>query len=160
MNDHQHLPPDNESVPMAIEEYKVWVYLVTVAVTSGGYFALIASRLARHPVEEVSWVAPMVVAIVASVSGTVLGAIALGALDRGRRDSDDDGPHSDIRDQEIERSGTRASTGAIGVGFGAALVLAMLDFDTFWIGNLLFLFGTLGAVVETTTKIRLYRWGF
>ena len=145
---------------MTQEERKVWLYLVTVSVTSGGYFALIASRLARQPAEEISWVGPMVAAIAASVSGTVLGAIAFGVLSRGWRGSDVDGPEADIRDQEIERSGTRASTGVIGVGVGAALILAMLDLDTFWIGNLLFLFGTLGAVVETTTKIRLYRWGF
>ena len=48
----------------------------------------------------------------------------------------------------------------ISVGFGGALVLAMLDADTFWIGNLLFLFGTVSAVVEAITKIGLYRRGF
>lgn len=69
------------------------------------------------------------------------------------------GPLSDVRDREIDRRGQRASFGVLGAGFGAALVLAMVDADTFWIGNALFLFGTVGAIVETTTKILLYRRG-
>jgi hypothetical protein len=67
---------------------------------------------------------------------------------------------SDARDKEIDLRGDRALVGVLGAGFAGALVLAMLDADTFWIGNLLFVVGTLGAIVETTTKIRLYRRGF
>jgi hypothetical protein len=36
----------------------------------------------------------------------------------------------------------------------------MLDAHTFWIGNLLFLAGAVGAIVESIAKIRLYRRGF
>ena len=67
---------------------------------------------------------------------------------------------SDARDKDIDQIGDRASFGVLGVGFAGALVLAMVDADTFWIGNLLFVVGTIGAILETTTKIRLYRRGF
>ena len=69
-------------------------------------------------------------------------------------------PTSDVRDTEIARYGERASMGVLGFGLGATLVLAMLDLETFWIGNLLFLCGVVGAIVETTSQIRLYRRGF
>jgi len=40
------------------------------------------------------------------------------------------------------------------------LVLAMTGADLFWIGNLVFLAGTVGGLVETITKIVAYRRGF
>jgi hypothetical protein len=158
---HSHqLPVEDESIPMTLNERAAWVYLVAVVLTSGGYFALIGSRSVGQSVEGISWVAPMALAIAISVSGTVLGTIVFAALGSGCRGSGVDGLTSDVRDREIDRRGTRASTVVIGVGSGAALLAAMLDFDTFWIGNLLYLFGAVGAVVEATTKIRLYRRGF
>ena len=155
--------PDDEVLPMTLEERRVWVYLVTVVVTAGGYFLLIGLRLLSQPAEEVSWVAPLLVTVGLSLTGTIAGTIVatvVATVLGGDGDAAEGGMTADVRDREIEWRGNRASAGVIGVGFGAGLILSMLDLDTFWIGNTLFLFGTLGAVVETTTKIRLYRRGF
>ena len=103
----------------------------------------------------------MGLAVAGSVLLTIVSTVAAAANRRGGCSPASRGEvTSDVRDQEIGRLGGRASMSVISVGFGAALVLAMLDVHTFWIGNLLFLFGTAGAVVETVTKIRLYRRGF
>ncbi len=173
--DEQPLAEDDDVVRMTQNERTVWAYLVTVVVTSGVYLALMATRLADGPVEDVSWVVPMLWAVAASVTSTVVLTVVLtvaGAVGpsivaavrdpRGRVPAApvEVEAISDVRDQEISRRGDRASFGAIGVSVAGALALAMLDADSFWIGNLLFVGGTVGAIVETTTKIRLYRRGF
>ena len=155
---------DDASGPMTMEERTVWVYLLTVIITSGGYFAVIASRLRDTPASEVSWVTPMLwaigLSIVGTIVGTILGTIAA-AIGQGVRGNSTDIDHgSDERDKEIKRYGSRKAQGVLAVGLGGGLVLAMIDADTFWIGNFLFLIGTLGAIVETTVKIRAYRRGF
>jgi hypothetical protein len=155
---------DDEPTAMPMAERTVWVYLVAVVVTSGTYVALMVSRLLAHPVAEISWVRPMLWTLGTSIVGTVLGTIGatvVGAVRIERRRVGGGAElASDVRDAEISGYGERASMGVLGVGLGATLVLAMLDLDTFWIGNLLFLCGVVGAIVEATTKIRLYRRGF
>jgi len=169
------LPDDDEPVPMTMNERTVWAYLVTVILTSGVYLTLMVTRLAGGPADQIAWVRPMLWTIGASVVGTILLTIAgtiTGAIARSitsaRRSAPGGVPvpvveidtGSDARDKEIDLIGDRALVGVLGAGFVGALVLAMLDADAFWIGNLLFVVGTLGAIVETTTKIRLYRRGF
>lgn len=169
-DDQPRLPDDDQPVSMTMDERMAWVYLGIVAVTSGTYFALMITRMLTEPIERISWVTPMLWAIGLSIAGTVAGTIVAtivatiaGAVRAGPGPCGRDvevGLSSDLRDKEINRSGQRASAGVLGAGLGAGLVLAMLDADAFWIGNLLFLFGTIGALVETITKIRLYRRGF
>jgi hypothetical protein len=158
------VPGDDDTVSMTMDERTVWIYLVTVVVTSGTYLAVITARLLGQPVAQISWVGPMLWTLGLSILGTVLGTIGAalpGAIGSGRRRrSGCAEPVSDVRDQEIAGFGARASVGVLGAGLGAALLLAMLDLDTFWIGNLLFLVGVVGAIVETSIKIRLYRRGF
>lgn len=153
---------DDEPVRMTVVERTVWASLVAVVVSSGAYFALMVPRLLSRPVAEISWVGPMLWTMGLAVAGSVVLTIVftVAAVGRGGCSPADGEVTSDIRDREIGRLGERTSTTVIGVGFGGTLVLAMLDVDTFWIGNVLFLFGTVGAVVATTTKLRLYRRGF
>lgn len=167
------LPDDDERVPMTMNERTVWAYLVTVVLTSGVYFTLMAARLAGEPAEQIDWVVPMLSAIGASVACTVLLTILFtitGTVARSVRPTCSGTPGADgtpvvdtatdARDHDIDVLGDRAGLGVLGAGFLGALVLAMIDADTFWIGNLLFAFGSLGAVVESTTKLRMYRRGF
>jgi hypothetical protein len=159
------LRPDDEPVRMTAVERTVWASLVAVAVSSVGYVGLLSSRLLSQPVEEISWVAPMLWAMGLGVAGSVLLSTVFATVAAVRPGQEcspaaRDEVTSDVRDQEIGRQGAGISLSVISVGAAGALVLAMLDVHTFWIGNLLFLFGTAGAVVETVTKIRLYRQGF
>jgi hypothetical protein len=177
------LPDDDEPVAMTMNERSVWAYLVAVVVTSGVYLTLMVTRLVDGPVDEISWVGPMLWTIGASVLGsmvlTIVGTIAgtitrsiAGTVARSIASARAGQPGrpaapvveidagSDARDRDINLIGDHRLIGVLGAGFAGALVLAMLDADTFWIGNLLFVFGTLGAIVETVTKIRLYRRGF
>lgn len=177
-DDERDLPGDDEPVVMTMGERTVWAYLVTVVITSGVYFTIIGMRLADRPADEIDWVAPMLWTIGASMLGSIVGTILftiagtiLATIARSIAAARDGRPGpvtptveidsgSDARDKDIALRSDHALVGVLGAGFLGALVLAMLDADTFWIGNLLFVFGTLGAIVETTTKIRLYRRGF
>ncbi|MBU4335118.1 MAG: hypothetical protein KJ548_00955 [Actinobacteria bacterium] len=165
------LPDDDEPVAMTMNERTVWAYLLTVIVTSGVYLTLMLIRLVDEPVGQIAWVGPMLWTIGASVLGTVvvtavlaigrsIGSGQLGPSGRAPVAFTELDPVSDARDKDIDLVGDRALVGVLGAGFVGALVLAMIGADTFWIGNLLFVFGTIGAIVETTTKIRLYRRGF
>jgi hypothetical protein len=165
MVDDEPGPDDGDPIRMTAQERMVWVSLCTVVVSSGAYVAVMVPRLLSRPVAEISWVGPMLWTIGLAVAGSVLLSIVVTIVaalgDRDRCSASGRGEVlSDVRDQEIGRLGWRASMSVLSVGFGAALVLAMLDADTFWIGNLLFCFGTVGAVAEGVAKIRLYRRGF
>ncbi|WP_062130934.1 hypothetical protein [Demequina aestuarii] len=157
-------PHDDERAPMTVEERAVWVYLAVFLTTSIAYAAVVIPRALSQPIEEVSWVVPMLWAIGVSIAGTIVGSIlaaigaAIGLAVRGRDPEIELG--SDERDKAIERLGNRATYGVVSAGMLAVLVLAMLDADSFWIGNAAFAAGFVGACVEAVVKIRAYRRGF
>jgi hypothetical protein len=66
----------------------------------------------------------------------------------------------DQRDREIGRFGEHIGQSLVVTGGVAALVLAMVDADSFWIANVLFLCFTLSAVLSSVAKIFAYRRGF
>ena len=66
----------------------------------------------------------------------------------------------DERDKNIDRRGELVGYYVSSVGVVAALVLAMLREDQFWIANALYLFLLIGSVVSSVAKIVLYRRGF
>jgi hypothetical protein len=167
MKNHEHEwrpSTDDEKAPMTMDERAVWVELVVFLATSITYFAIVIPRAIEGPIESVSWVTPLLWTIGISIASTVVGSVvaaigsAIGLAARGRDPEVELG--SDERDKEIGRLGNRATYGVASAGLLAALVLAMLDADTFWIGNAVFFFGFVGAVVESVVKIRAYRRGF
>lgn len=156
---------EDEPVRMTVKERTVWASLVAIIVSACTYFALMVPRLLSRPVTEISWVGPMTWTISLAIVGSIVLTIGVTIVAEARRAGGCSPTScgevtSDIRDQEIDQRGGRTSMGVISVGLGSALVLAMLDAHPFWIGNLLFLFGTAGTVVEATMKILLYRRGF
>lgn len=164
MKTTNRLPEDNEPVIMTAEERSVWVYLSGSVVSTAVYASVVVPRALSQPIEEVSWIVPMLWAVGASIAFTVLGTIlssigtAVGLAARGRDPELE--LESDVRDKEISARGTRVSATVVGLGAGAALVITMLGLDHFWIGNVLYLGGFAGALAETITRIRLYRRGF
>ena len=151
---------------MTTTERTVWASAIAVVVSSGAYLTLMASRALAGPVAAISWVRPMLWTMGLSIAGGVVLSIVLAIVAGIVRPAgsgpaaDCAGVAADIRDREIGRRGGGVSMRVLSAGFGGALVLAMLDADTFWIGNLLFLFGTAAALVEAATKLILYRRGF
>lgn len=158
------LPDDDEPLVMTAEERSVWVYLVGSVVAAAVYAGVVIPRALTQPIEDVSWIVPMLWAIGASVVFTIVGTIvsAIGSAVRlaARGRNPEFELESDVRDKEISSLGNRASATVVGFGIAGALIVTMLGLDHFWIGNLLYAAGFSGALAETITKIRLYRRGF
>ena len=118
-------------------------------------FTMYRGRIVFHP--AMLWTLGF--SIVGTIIGSIVGAVG-GAVGLAARGIDPKGQlEGDQRDKDIKRHGDRrAAWAARGAMFGV-LVLAMIGADLFWIGNLVFLAGAVGGIVETTTKIRAYRRG-
>lgn len=157
-------PEDDDPVIMTAEQRSVWVYLAVVTITSTAYFAVVIPRALSQPIEDVSWIAPMLWAIGVSIVGTIVGSIfgsIGGAIGLAIRGIEPKGQlEGDLRDKDIKKLGDRRSALVSGGAMFGVLVLAMIGADLFWIGNFVFLAGTVGAFVEGVTKILAYRRGF
>lgn len=163
MNHELRTPGDDDPIAMTADERSVWVYLAVVVITSTIYFAIVIPRALDQPIEQVSWIAPMLWAIGASILGTIVGSIVGaigGAIGLAIRGIDPKGQlEGDMRDKDIKRLGDRRGAVIASTALFGVLVLAMIGADAFWIGNLVYLAGTIGALVETATKIVAYRRG-
>ena len=139
---------------MTFMEKSNWVLLIVGVPTLVAYLAVVVPQVLNVPVAEISWVQPMVVAIVAFVVANILGNIVAAASNPGEADLNDE------RDQEIDRVGERIGNWLIVAGSIVALILAMTTADHFWIGNAIFLGGIAGALLSSVTKIAAYRGSF
>lgn len=157
-------PGDDDPIVMTAEERTVWVYLAVVIITSTTYFAVVTPRALSQPIEDVSWITPMLWTLGFSILGTIIGSILGvigGAVGLAIRGIEPKGQlEGDMRDKDIKRLGDRRAAVVSGGAMFGVLVLAMIGADLFWIGNLVFLAGTVGGIIETTAKIRAYRRGF
>lgn len=147
---------------MTMTERTVWASLIVFPLVGLVYFTVVFTRAADQPVDEVSWVVPMIWAwgclIAFIVLGTIASAIATGVRAEviGEKAEFEEG---DIRDKQIERIGNARAYGISGLGGFAATILAMIAAEPFWIANTLFLAGLIAGVVAAGTRAHAYRTG-
>jgi NADH:ubiquinone oxidoreductase subunit 6 (subunit J) len=139
---------------MAFMEKSNWVVLVVAVPTLIVYAVMVVPQVLSMPIAEVSWVTPMIVAIVGFVVANVLGNVVAAASNPGEADK------SDERDREIDHFGERVGNWLIIAGAIAGLILAMAMADQFWIANAIFLGGLAGSIVSSVAKIAAYRGSF
>jgi hypothetical protein len=139
---------------MTFLEKSNWVVLVVAVPTLLAYGALVVPQVVGKPIAEVSWVQPMILAIVGFVVANVFGNVVAAAANPSEADKNDE------RDREIDQYGERIGNWLIVVGSIAALVLAMTKADHFWIANAIFLGGIAGALLSSVAKIAAYRGPF
>ncbi len=143
-------------------ERTVWATLAVFPLVGIVYFTVILTQAADRPLEEVSWVTPMLWAwgslIVFIILGTIASAIAtaIQAEVAGQKAEFEDG---DVRDKEIERNGNARAYVMSSFGGLVATILLMLDVDRFWPANTLFLAGLLAGIIAAGTRARAYRTG-
>ncbi len=148
---------------MTMDERSVWAQLVVLPLVGVGYFAIVLTRAARLPDDEISWVVPMLwamaIVVVGIVALTIAGAIGHGAraTARGEEPQFEDG---DIRDKEIERYGEYRSRHFTALGGLAVIVLAMLRADHVWIASAMFGSGILAGTYAAAIRMLVYRRGF
>jgi hypothetical protein len=150
---------------MSFEEKFTWVNAVVTVIVAAVYCVLVFGQLGDVPAAEIAYQRPMIIAVVAlivlTIVGTILMAIgtAVSAEITGSGSVDDVG-RKDERDVRIGHRGMRASYVASSVGGLLALGLAMLEYDYFWIANVLFLSFVVAGLVSSAVKLMAYRRGF
>jgi NADH:ubiquinone oxidoreductase subunit 6 (subunit J) len=139
---------------MAFLEKTNWVALVVAVPTLLVYLAMVLPQALSKPIAEVSWVQPMILTIVGFIAANILGNIVAAATNPREAD------RKDQRDREIDHFGERVGNWLIIAGSCAALVLAMVRADPFWIGNAIYLGGMVGGLLSSVTKIAAYHGPF
>lgn len=138
---------------MSFDEKNAWVYAVIAVGGYAGYLATILGRAQGVPFSAVAYVVPMLVAIGAAITASIVGHIVIAAVwpkDAGRTDQ---------RDKEIHRFGEYIGGIVLAVGVLVPFALTMAEVDHFWIANAIYLAFVLSALCGTTVKLVAYRRG-
>jgi cell division protein FtsW (lipid II flippase) len=139
---------------MSFEEKGTWAFGIVTVLTYAGYLVVILGRAGDVPLVDVDYVWPMLVAIGAAIVINILVIIAIAIAapkEAGKKDE---------RDREINRRGEYIGQSMVVVGGVAALFMAMLELEYFWIANVIYLCFVLSALLATTAKLVAYRKGF
>ena len=139
---------------MAHQEKRAWIMLVVTVIAYAGYLVVVLRRADGGAVADVAYASALLwsvgLAIVANIVLDV--ATSIGTPRSEYR--------MDARDKEIARVGDLTGQSLLVVGAVAAMLLAMLEADQFWIANVLYLGFALSAVLGSLAKIAGYREGF
>jgi membrane glycosyltransferase len=136
---------------MSYEEKSTWVLGVLAVLTYGIYLAIILSQAADRPLVEVDYVPVLLWTIGGSIVASIVIHMFLGAK-KGLATRDP-------RDREIYRRGEYIGQSFLVAGALAAMLMAMFEFDTFWIANTIYLAFILSAILSFITKSVFYRAG-
>jgi hypothetical protein len=102
------------------------------------------------PIDDRPYIAPLLWTIGGSIVASIVLHIFIGMFSPRTKDQ---------RDREIARQGDLGGQSFLVIGALGAMVLAMAEFDTFWIANALYLGFVLSAILGSIIKIGLYRFG-
>lgn len=150
---------------MPFEERMTWVSMVVTVSVPIWYFVTVLGRLHGTTAAEIAWQRPLITAMIASVALMIVGAIlmsivaSVSAAARGREPADDI-DRKDERDKTIGRHGDLVGYYVASAGMVGVLVLAMLEYDYFWIGSLLYLSFVVAMAVSSVVKLIAYHRGF
>ena len=140
---------------MGLEERNAWMMLSGGVVGTIIYLALLLASANGGSLTDVDYQPLMLWVIGISIAVGITGGIINGirANIAGERDKPDE------RDREIARFSTSVGQAFLVIGGLAALLMAMAEWDWFWIANALFLGFALSGILEGTTKVVSYRRG-
>lgn len=137
---------------MTFEEKRAWVMLVTSVVAYLVYLVVILGR--DGPLADVSYVGSLVWTVVGAIVANIVVSIVLGVM------SPREAQQKDERDREIWRFGDYVGQSFVVIGAVAAMIMAMLELDHFWIANAVYLCFVLSATLGSVAKVIAYRRGF
>jgi cytochrome c biogenesis protein CcdA len=139
---------------VSYEEKGQWVYLATTTIAYGAYVVLVLGAAGSAPLPEVDYQPILLWTIGAAIAASILGRIAIEMI----RPSDS---HSeDVRDRDIGRFGEYRAGLVLGIGMVAPFIMALAEWEHFWIANAMYLVFTVQAIVGAVIKLIAYRRGF
>lgn len=138
---------------MTYEERTTWAQLLVAIVGTVVYVVLILGKADGGPLAEVAYQSTLLWVIGLSIVASILLSIGF-SIASGERSF-----RSDQRDKEIGAFGTRMGQAWIVIGALAAMLMAMAEWDWFWIANVLYLCFAVSAIFEGVAKVVAYRRG-
>jgi hypothetical protein len=136
---------------MSFDERLTWL-LAAIMVAAPGYYLVSLLTIAdARPIHESGYQTPMALSLVGSLAVFAIGYYAIRAATADRR--------SDERDTAIDRQSQIAAGGLIFLGAVAALVMAMLDVEQFWIANAVYASFALSGWRLCASRLIGYRGG-
>ncbi len=139
---------------MSFKEKSTWIMAIATFGAYVAYIALVLGSAEHTALIEVPYTSPMLWAVGAMVTVAVVAHIAVAAA------SPKDADREDQRDREIDRIGEYTGSWFVYIGALAALAMAMLELDYFWIANVIYLGLVLSTLLASARKIVAYRRGF
>lgn len=136
------------------EEKRAWIMLVVNAIAYGAYASIILSRADGGPLTAVHYAGTLILTIVIAIVVTIVADIVSGIVNR--RES----RIKDVRDKEIGRVGDRVGQAFVIIGATSAMLMAMADWNRFWIANVIYLGFAISSVLGSLTKVLVYRGRF
>jgi hypothetical protein len=139
---------------MSFEEKSAWIMGVVAVGSYSVYLAIVLGLAGSTPLTEVSYVAPLLWTVGSSIAASIALHAVMGIS------SPRDAGKKDQRDREIYRFGEYMGQSFVVIGGVAALLMAMVELDHFWIANVIYLTFVLSAILGSVAKIVAYRRGF
>jgi len=135
---------------VSLEERFTWVQGI---IAVGGYLVYLVLLLGRagDDLAATPYVDLMIWTIGGAIAAGILGGIVAGATTRNHA--------KDARDREIYRRGEATGYAFVTVAAIAAMVLAWVEADHFWIANVIYLGFVLSGILSFVAKSVMYRRG-
>ena len=139
---------------MSYEEKGVWVYILAVTSAAIVYATLILGKLNGQDVSEVDFGPTLLWTIGISIGLNIVLRIFVEIA----RPSDS--YKVDARDKAIGHRGGYVNGNIIAFGMIPVLLLAIGDFDNFWVANAIYAVFILAAITSSIVQVVAYRRGF
>jgi hypothetical protein len=139
---------------MTHEEKRAWIRLVVAVLGYSVYVAVIASRVDGHSLPDVPYASTLLWTIGGAIVASIVAEIGMAVVLPGESRT------KDIRDREIGRLGEYVGQSFVVIGALAAMLMALADWDRFWIANVIYLCFVLSAILGGITKVVVYRRSF
>jgi hypothetical protein len=134
---------------MDTEQKSSWIQLILAIATYAVYLVLLLGRAGETAFPET----PYVDLLLWTIGGSIVASIVLHIFFAPRLFK------KDQRDREIGRFGDAMGQAFVVIGALGAMVLALFEFDGFWIANVVYLCFVLSAILSSIAKIVAYRSG-
>ena len=138
---------------MSYEEKGQWVYIFSIGLTLLAYVLIVGTQAAAGPLTDWDYVPTLLWAIGIGIALSIAGRILIEIA----RPSESYA--TDARDRDIGRFGEYVSGTVLGIGMVVPFILALAEFDSFWIANAMYLAFALAALIGTVVKVVAYRRG-
>ncbi len=138
---------------MTYDEKNAWAFLVIAIAGYTTYLAVLFGTAAGAPLTDVDYAPILLWTVGGAIVAGIVAGIVIGLAEPKGADK------RDQRDREVKAFGDRVGQAFVIIGAVAALLLALVRADWFWIANVVYLMFVLSAVVGSIATLVAYRKG-